>query len=331
MQQSATGVSASRHPEISPLTAAASRRTADPLSPFAGRHVLMVVAHFDDETLGAGAQFTTFGRLSLIHVTDGAPTSRYARSKGFASRTAYRDARRRELLAALASAGVVADRHELGYRDIEASFHIAPLARRLARLVRRLRPDIVLTHTFEGGNVDHDATAAAVHAAMRRLPQPPPLWEFSGYHPRPDGGTEHGVFLPPERPGTVHLELNDEAQAGKRQMLAKFATQRDIVVQFPLAEESFRPAPAYDFAAPRSPEMLAYDLHHWRIDGDMWRTLWAAADCRLNSRAIAGLNNVWLAFNIRWALWVRRVRHDRPRLARLMSRMAGMTRLPRPR
>ena len=66
----------------------------------------MVVAHPDDETVGAGATLPLFRRLLLVHATDGAPRDLAdARAVGFADAAGYAAARRRELDAALAAGG----------------------------------------------------------------------------------------------------------------------------------------------------------------------------------------------------------------------------------
>lgn len=66
--------------------------------------VAVVGAHPDDETIGAGAQLARLRRLTLVHVTDGAPRNgRDAAAAGFADPRAYAEARRAELDAALAA------------------------------------------------------------------------------------------------------------------------------------------------------------------------------------------------------------------------------------
>ena len=128
---------------------------------------LLVVAHPDDETLGAGARLHRFADLHILHLTDGAPRDpRFARRAGLEGAAEYAAVRRRELGAAMAIAGVPEDRlHALGAVDQDAAYELVRLTRAIADFVDMLRPEVVLTHPYEGGHPDHDAAAFVVAAA----------------------------------------------------------------------------------------------------------------------------------------------------------------------
>jgi LmbE family N-acetylglucosaminyl deacetylase len=299
---------------------------------FAGLHALFIVAHADDEVLAAGAHLGEFAKVSMIHTTDGAANRRAALAHGFATRIELAQARRVELRAALAAGGVAAECHELGIRCLDASFRLATMTRRLARLIGRIAPDLVFTQVYEGGHVDHDATAFAVHAALRRLPAPPPLWELTGYHRedghREDGHREDGPIARGKFPNTggaptVCLPLGPEARAQKRRMLDAFHSQLDVVAQFPLDAEMFRPAPKYDFSQPPHTGALGYDSEGFGIDPRLWRALVLVAERQLRPGLAAWLCSRWLDLKLWWLIWIRRADPDHPRLVRLMrsSRM----------
>lgn len=206
------------------------------------------------------------------------------------------------------------------------------MTRRLARLIGRIAPDLVFTQVYEGGHVDHDATAFAVHAALRRLPAPPPLWELTGYH-REDGHREHGhrehghrepgpivrgKFPPAGGAPTVCLPLGPEARAQKRRMLDAFRSQLHVVAQFPLDAEMFRPAPKYDFTQPPHAGALGYDFEGFGIDPRLWRALVLVAQRQLRPGLGAWLCSRWLDLKLWWLIWTRRAHPDHPRLVRLM-------------
>src|SRR5215472_8505508 len=122
--------------------------------------VAVIAAHPDDETIGAGAQLAGWQDVRVIHVTDGAPRNGHdAAALGFETREAYARARRAELAAAMAQAGIAADRIcWAGFADQEASVDMSSLALRLAEMIGPWRPAIVITHPYAGGHPDHDAT-----------------------------------------------------------------------------------------------------------------------------------------------------------------------------
>ncbi len=257
------------------------------------RSVALIAAHPDDETVSAGGLMAHMRLVALIHVTDGAPRNGAdARAAGFQTREDYAQARRQELLNALADAlldvgagharpggAAVASPpvplHSLGLLDQEASFAMPSLARRILELLRDLRPAAVLTHPYEGGHPDHDATAFAVHAACALMPAPPDLYEFTSYHQASNEDQpqiETGRFLPHQDQGEV-IALTAADRERKSRMIACFATQLHMLRHFPVDVERFRAAPVYDFSQSPHPGKLFYDYFDWGITGERWRSL----------------------------------------------------------
>ena len=270
---------------------------------------LVVVAHPDDEIVGAGSRLPLLREARFVYVSDGAPREGSDAARHGLSIDGYRQARRRELEAALGLCGIAPDQViDLGVRDQETSLHLAEIARRLADLMQRWDVRAVLTQPYEGGHPDHDATAFGVHAAVAllrargrglRQAQPerigvpperigdqaarngaivPEIVEMAGYHAGPRG-PEAAVFLPHAHADAhaMTVSLDAAAQDRKRALIACHATQRETLARFPLDAERFRPAPAYDFTQPPHTGPLHYEQHPWGMTGARFRELAAQA------------------------------------------------------
>jgi LmbE family N-acetylglucosaminyl deacetylase len=237
---------------------------------------LVIVAHPDDEAIGAGGLLAGLPDAVVAHVTDGAPRDvRYAQSRGFQTREEYARARRREVVNALSHAGISPDRcRDFGYVDGEASMQLLELVFDVADLMDEIRPDIVLTHPYEGGHSDHDATAFAVHLAcgiLRRDNAPAPLvLELTSYHN--NSGTRRVFsFLPFLGAEERTIQLTDEEKTLKKRMYQEFGSQQHVLERFPIALERFRPAPRYLFTEAPHEGQLDYERFCTIITGVQWR------------------------------------------------------------
>ncbi len=248
--------------------------------------VTVVAAHPDDEIIGAGVQLTKLARPAVLFLTDGSPRNMHdARFAGCGSAAEYAKKRWCEALVALSMCGIRQDRVlSLGVPDQEAAHNMAFLSREVALLLDLLASDIVVTHPYEGGHPDHDATAFCVQAAsslLERAGRRPPaaLLEFTSYHAA-SIGIETGRFLP--NGGAVKtIKLSLQEQDLKREMFARYATQRQVLAQFPLSTESFRLAPAYDFTKPPDAPVY-YERFDWGIRPSDWPGLVSEATRQLN-------------------------------------------------
>lgn len=239
---------------------------------------MIIVAHQDDETVGAGARLCALGDAWVVHVTDGAPADpatplRY----GFKTRDEYAAARRQELSLALDVAGILPEhRLCLNYVDGEASLQMVDLVLRIADLIDNINPDIIITHPYEGGHTDHDATAFAVHLASGLLRRegldPPAVLEMTSYHRREGRRVVH-EFLPHKRADLDQrvVQLDGELQRKKQQMYDCFGTQQGIIKTFNTSLERFRPAPRYLFTAPPHDGELNYERFGDPLRGERWR------------------------------------------------------------
>ncbi len=242
----------------------------------------VIVAHPADEVVGAGCLISKLVDVTVLHVTDGAPRDMQdAKAAGFNELSDYARARREECRAALAIANVPENRVvDLEIPDQRASTCLADLTKQIVTFLRQSAADIVVTHGYEGGHPDHDATAFATHAAVRLMKdngfKPPVVFEMA-LHPSSDFKAKVPDFLPGTRGETTTLILDERATELKQRMFACFETQRASLELSPLGPEKFRQPSNYDFSAPPQDGKLHYEKFAWAPSRDEWQLLASAA------------------------------------------------------
>lgn len=234
--------------------------------------LLVVVAHCDDETIGASQTlFRHRHDCGVIHVTDSAPRDlSYARRAGFTTRREYANARRMEMYAALRVIGLSHEQcHTMEIADQDAPRQIPRITKLIRDFLTR-QTTRVLTHAYEGGHPDHDACALAVHRAVEGLKRVE-LFEMPFYHAAP-GTRVAGEFIPHADAGDVIAPpLPKAAIARKRKMFRRFVTQAHVFDRFPIEREPMRRAPHYDFSQPPHPGTLYYETRPLGWTWQRWR------------------------------------------------------------
>ncbi|HWE48383.1 MAG TPA: PIG-L family deacetylase [Bryobacteraceae bacterium] len=239
---------------------------------------LVVVAHPDDEVVGAGIwihrHIETHGgeMVHVLHITDGSPRDmENARALGFTSRESYAEARRKELAGALRLLGVPAsNRTQFNFPDKEAYLHLPDLSDQVHQLISRLRPDVVLSPAYEGGHPDHDSAAFAAALAHERTGTFQHL-EFPLYHASRRGRMVTGRFIGGGQDREEVLLFSGAERRLKSETIGCFETQREILSQFRSRHERFRRVLKRDFTRPPHPGPLLYERWGWGINGADWR------------------------------------------------------------
>lgn len=255
---------------------------ADPARPDVRARTVVVVAHPDDETIGLGAQLGRFRDLLIVHVTDGAPRRNGdAARAGFDTPAAYALARRRELDAAMAIAGIGRD----ALVDLEVPDQ--EVAAALPEVIAWLEPllagaDIIVTHAYEGGHPDHDATAYAIDRAVARMLRRPVVLAMPLYREGPDGAVWQS--FPAGEGRDVEIRLTPGERNRKRLMLGCFATQARTLAPVGLDAERFRTVAGQDFSAPPNGGAILYERFGWGTAAAGLLDAFAACDAALGRR-----------------------------------------------
>jgi len=139
----------------------------------AGRRLLVLAPHPDDETLGCGATVARVraagGSVTVVVATDGRRSS----ASTVLGPQRLAELRAAELRAACQLLGVPAeDVLQLGYPDGTLAGCRPRLAARLAGVLAERRPDIVLVPCAQDDHPDHQALHEAAVRAVRGRPDP---------------------------------------------------------------------------------------------------------------------------------------------------------------
>ena len=164
----------------------------------------IVVAHPGDEAMSASWVMVRFHERASV----------YCLTRGMAGRTGG-------TVAAAAVAGVPPERcHNLGLSETELARDLETLVWLTTAAVTALQPRVLVTHACEGKNLDHDATAFAVHMTAKLMTRSggaaPVVVEVPSQ--RPAGHVDlEGALLPARQ--AVKIEFGPESRKVKRRML----------------------------------------------------------------------------------------------------------------
>lgn len=236
---------------------------------------VVIVAHPDDDVIGAGGLISRLNDVTVLHITDGVSRNgpaNTASGEGSDFGRASRESRTALALANVRPEQIV----EFGLSAEQAPFELAGLTRRIASFLMQLAPDVLLTNPYEGGDPDHDATAFATHAALRLMRekgfQLPSVFEIAMY-PTPDGNKRVLDFLPSEGAEITTLLLDKKARDVKRRMFDCFTRRPDLQRENSFGRERFRRPPRYNLAAPPNGGRLLYERVAPGVNAFAWEEL----------------------------------------------------------
>ena len=246
----------------------------------ASPRIAVLAAHPDDESIGASSLLARFPSTAVIYLTDGAPRDSQLWSSEFrGTRDEYAGLRRAEAEHALGIAGLLPSQiHWLGAVDQESIFRAKEQAHRLAEVLAKPKPDVLITHPYEGGHPDHDSAAfiARLATASMEPEQRPLLVEMTSSHVR-NSPCVNGVFLNPQLEQELCIDLSPTERERKLSMFAAYVSQKLVLSSFGVDCERFRNAPHYDFSLAPHDGKLWYECMGWQMTGEQWRAL--AAQC----------------------------------------------------
>lgn len=213
------------------------------VTPHKFARVLAFVAHPDDEAIGCSGLLQRAATSLVVFATDGAAPY-YGFERKFGSLLEYATERFREAARALSpipncSFQRLTRPNRTYFQDQHLFQHLPEAFVALCQSVRAFAPDVLLTHAYEGGHIDHDACSflaaqAATVLGVERL-------EFPLYWQTVDGRDMFQQFRD-HRPGQFALQLSPQELAMKRHMFDAYRSQEKILSVFHSDTDSFRPA-----------------------------------------------------------------------------------------
>jgi LmbE family N-acetylglucosaminyl deacetylase len=228
-----------------------------PAEPF--RRPLIFVAHPDDETLACGGLLQRVPASLVVFATDGTPAG-FGLERRYGSLQAYTELRFQEASRALshvpsASFGWLTRADGSCFEDMHVHEELPEAATSLCAIAKIFSPDAIVSHTYEGGHIDHDACSfLAMHVAevlsLRRF-------EFPMYWIDASGEPVLQVFRDGKRGAdagdVIEWHLDEAEIERKRKMMAEYHTQKGTVSTFAPAIERFRLATSnsLSFAVPQ--------------------------------------------------------------------------------
>lgn len=223
--------------------------------PVPGRH-LLVTAHPDDETVSSAALLCGARDLTILQLTTGADNDEQAA------------VRRLEREAAFTAAGwswMVYETKAQGRLAYTRLRHEFLFLRALLA-----QADVVWTHPYEAGHLDHDTAAWLVQQACLEQPHVVRM-EAASYYLGPERQV-FGDVWPDATVPSLAVTLSPRVLERKMAAVAAYVSQAGILRKFPTPDrEVYRVAPVYDFSKPAPAPRARWDVKGYRPSTAQWR------------------------------------------------------------
>jgi LmbE family N-acetylglucosaminyl deacetylase len=212
---------------------------------------MYVLAHEDDE-IDVAAKIATDlregKRVYAVWVTKG--------DKGGDPATREKEARAAMDFVGLRSEYLIF----MGYPDQESYRHIGQIVRDLTEIATKIKPAEIMSHAYEGGNIDHDtvsftSTMVAKKLGIKHFDFP----DTSMYQ----GKINVWKFLPDQNTPVLYTKLDKELFNMKMKLIHMYPSQASGLNAYELLTdkkqlreygEPYRVAPDYDYTKPPSAE-----------------------------------------------------------------------------
>lgn len=213
------------------------------------RKLLVFVAHPDDETIACSGLLQRAPESLVVFAVDGAPPH-YGFADKFGSLEQYSEKRFEEAGRALrlipgSSFRRLAMPDRSWFMDQHLFLNLPVAFTSFLQIAREFGPDVVISHAFEGGHIDHDACHVLAKQVANVLTLP--ALEFPLYWRSEERRDVFQEFRSHHN-GEFTLELSKPELAIKARMLAAYQTQRKLISVFDLPVERFRPMTTSDLA-----------------------------------------------------------------------------------